>query len=349
MSHRKKHTRNELTSAFLEAARKKRTHSLLGKMLKVAETIRSDVLLPASRSLDSIQIERKDTGEMRNSDAKTLTIKTDGECEAAAEKGLRKYFPDAFILGEEKFGAADTAQKLLLLQEALATDKLVFLVDALDATRDFRSGGDGYGVMITALRNNEVQAALAYRCTDHADPAAHGHTLTFSEDDRVRLNGRAVRNLDERTFPTDPEKMRGYAHVAFIAAMKGKDDEKFPNLAGKFDSLSDLWTCSKMYADLLKGDHHFMLVEPPADPFDYPAGIALLEKAGGVVKFLDGTPASFSEIVKRQPFGKDAEESRKIDNTLVFAVSENVFMAVQKTIQTSLAKQPRLPHGPFIS
>lgn len=344
MKPEKKHFRRELTSAFLEAASKKKTHSLLGALLKIAEKIRSEILLPASQALDSIEIERKDTGDGRGADAKTLTIKTDNECEKAAEEGLRKAFPDAVILGEEKFSAADDAEKFRLMQEAVTSDRLVFLVDALDATRDFRGGGDGYAVMITALQHNKVKAAIAYRCTDHADPDAFGHTLTVAEDDRVRLDGRAMRNLSERGFPAAPEKIRGYAGFEFIAAMQEKSGGKFPDLSGKFDSLSDCWTCSKLYADLLKGDHHFMLVPPPADLFDYPAGIALIEKAGGVVRFLDGMPASFPEIIRRQPYGGDPEAGRSIDNTLIFAVSEEVYAAVQKTIRAALAPQPRPKH-----
>ena len=329
--------RRELTSAFLSAARKRETHGLLRTMLQVAENVRSDILLPASHALDTIEIERKDTGDMRGSDAKTLTIKTDRECEKTAEEGLRKAFPDALIIGEEKFGAASSAEKARLLQEAVTTGKLVFMIDALDATRDFRSGGDGYAVMITALQNNEVKAAVAYRCTDHSDPEAFGHTLTVARDDSVRIDGRVVKSLSERIFPTEPGKIRGYAAFEFIAAMKAANDGEFPNLSGQFDSLSDCWTCSKLYTDLLKGDHHFMLVSPPADLFDYPAGIALLQKAGGVVKFLDGTPATFEELVERQPFGKDVKASRAIENTLVFAVSEGVFQAVQKTVHAQLA------------
>lgn len=343
----KKHVRHELTSAFLQSASKKKSHNLLRNMLNVAEKIRSEILIPASRNLGAIEIERKDTGGMRDADAKTLTIKTDGECEKAAEEGLLKAYPDAIVLGEEKFGAADTAEKIRLLQEAATPGKLVFLVDALDATRDFRSGGDGYAVMITALQDNKIKAAVAYRCTDHSDPEAFGHTLTFAEDDRVRIDGRAVRNFPEREFPATADKIRGYAAFEFIAALKEKGDGKFPNLSGKFDSLSDCWTCSKLYADLLKGDHHFMLVAPPADLFDYPAGIALIEQAGGVVKFLDGTPASFAEMARRQPFGGTVENSKDLENTLIFAVSEGVFAAVQKTIQAALqpTAQPKPPES----
>lgn len=343
MQPKKQNFRPELTSAFLEAASKKKTHNLLRAMLNVAEKIRSEVLLPASRVLDTIEIGRKDTGLMSKSDAKTFTIETDGECEKVAQEGLSKAFPDAFILGEEMFSEADTAEKIRLLQEAVTTDKLVFLVDALDATRDFRGGGDGYAVLITALQGGKVKAAVAYRCTDHSDPEAFGHTMTYAEDDRVRIDGRAVKPLSERSFPSAPDKIRGYAAFDFIAALKGNGGGKFPNLSGVFDSLSDNWTCSKLYTDLLKGDHHFMLVSPPIDLFDYPSGIALLQQAGGVARFLDGTPASFAEIVKRQPFGRNDDKSAALDNTLVFAVSEEVFATVQKALQSQAQPAPPTP------
>lgn len=346
MPSKKKLFRPELTSTFLQAASRKKTHNLLRSMLKVAEKIRSGVLIPASRTLDTIEIERKDTGQMVGADAKTFTIKTDGECEAAAQEGLSKAFPDAFILGEEMFSAADTDEKIRLLQEAVTTDKLVFLVDALDGTRDFRGGGDGYAVLITALQGGKVKAAVAYRCTDHADPEAYGHTMTYADDDCVRIDGRAVRPLSERSFASAPGKIRGYAAINFIDAMKGNGEGAFPNLSGVFDSLSDNWTCSKLYTDLLKGDHHFMLVAPPADLFDYPSGIALLQQAGGVARFLDGTDASFAEIVKRQPFGRTDGKSTALENTLVFAVSEEVFTTVQKALQPPAKPTPAAPSTP---
>lgn len=331
--------RKELTPAFVEAARKKpRAKEYVPAILSMTERVRSDILLPASKDLGSIEIERKDTSDLRISDAKTLTIKTDRECEAMMEKQLRAAYPGAIFLGEEMFGAATKAEKIQLAKEAVASNKPIILVDALDATRDFRNGGDGYSVMVAVVQNDKMKAAVVHRCTDHADPSDYGHTLTFEDTDAVRVNGQLVRPLSSRAFPDDTTQLRGYATIEFI---KGKEADGFPNLSGKFDSLSDLWTCSKMFADIVTGRHHFMLVTPPADIFDYPAGIALIQQAGGVARFLDGKDATFTEIVKRQEFMQS--EGHKghltLDNTLVLAVSENVFKAVQNAVLPEAAPQ----------
>jgi fructose-1,6-bisphosphatase/inositol monophosphatase family enzyme len=336
---KKKLIRNELTPKFVAAAKKKKTSSLLPRLLDITESVRSDILLPASKDLGSLVIERKEIGDGRTADAKTLTIRTDQECESAVEQKLRAAFPEALILGEEKFGRASVADKKRLMDEVLTTDKLVFLVDALDATRDFRDGGDGYAVMITAVRNKKTVAAVVHRCTDHADPSGLGHILTFEEGDGVRLNGLSLRPLSERAFTADPEKMRGYAAIDFIMAQK-KAEARFPNLTHAFDSLSDLWTCSKMYTDLVKGDHHFMLVDSPADIFDYPSGIALVERMGGVARYLDGSPATLDVIFARQNYGGGANDHKNIGNVLVLAVSEDVFSAVQRTILTRAKNAP---------
>ena len=350
----KKYFRRELTPQFMEAAKRRKPGSLLESLLSATEYVRQNILLPGSKNLDSITIERKDNGDQRNSDAKTLTIQTDRECEAEMARLLTKLYPEALLISEEKFGASTSEEKRAVLDEALKTDKLVILTDPLDATRDFRGGGDGYAVMVAVVQNGALKAAVAHRCTDHADPAGFGHTLTFEQGDGVRRDGRLIAPLSERSFSGDPKQLRGYAGFEFIEPMRrapGAPETGFPNLLGKFDSLSDLWTCSKLYDDLITGQHHFMLVPPPCDIFDYPAGIALIKEAGGVVKFLDGTDATFAEVVRRQAFFGKEEDAKSIHNTLVFAVSENVFAAVQKTVYEAAGITPvtkTTPSGPTL-
>ena len=88
-----------------------------------------------------------------------------------------------------------------------------------------------------------------------------------------------------------------------------------------------------------------MLVPPPTDIFDYPVGVALVKAAGGVVRYLDGTEATFAEIVKRQDFNNDSEK-KSLHNTLVFAVSENVFETVQKTVYAAAGLNPPAKQRP---
>jgi len=332
--------RKELTPEFLAAARIPAQTTLVEALLGATEQIRDDILLPASKNLDAIAVTRKDTGDLRSADAKTFTIETDRQCEEAMEKALHRSFPDALLISEEKFGACSPEEKRRVLDEALSTDKMVILTDPLDATRDFRQGGDGYGTMLAVLRHGEISAAVAHRSTDYANIDGLGHTLTFEEGDGVRIDGKRHKPLSERVFPTDAVHLRGYAGFEFIDAMKKGGTNGYPDLAGRFDSISDLWTCTKLYEDLIKGQYHFMLVPPPTDIFDYPAGLALVKESGGVAKFLDGTPATFAEIVKRQAF-EGAHDPKSVDNTLVFAVSDEVFRTVQKEIQQVMS--PKRP------
>ena len=66
----------------------------------------------------------------------------------------------------------------------------------------------------------------------------------------------------------------------------------------------------------------------------------MVNAAGGTVKFLDGTPATFAEIVRRQDFSGNNAEAKSLHNTLVFAVSENVFETVQKTVYAAAGMTP---------
>lgn len=338
--------RKELSPAFLAASQKKGpAKDILTTLLRITEEIRSDILLPSSRILDQLDISYKENDNLRIADAKNVTIKTDLECEALAEKRLRDAFPDAHFIGEEMFGKATRTEKIAFLQEALATDKRVILVDALDGTRDFRQGGDGYGVMIAVLEKGEIVAAVVHRATDHARPDGLGRTLTYGKGagEGVRINGELIKPLSDRVFDNATEKLRGYATYEFIDTAKGKNVPGYPDLNGVFDSLSDLWTCGKMYEDILTGRHHFMLVAPPVDLFDYPAGIALIAAAGGTARFLDGTPATFSEIVKRQDNLSDIAVEKSIDNSLVLCVNDATFMKIKEKIPTALRKTPKAP------
>jgi len=329
----KRSFRKELSAKFVEAARKKNINYApkgnLLKLLSITEAVRSEIIIPASKKLDSIKIERKDVGDGRVADAKTFSIKTDNECESLVEASLKKLFPEALVVGEEMFGEASLKEKLEILKKVETTDKEIFLVDALDGTRDFRSGGDGHSVIIVMVRNGEVLASVVHRNIDYSDIDGLGQTITFEKGDCVRINGKALKNLSQRSFARDSKKLRGYACIGFLNGEFSKSKNSV-NLKDSFDSLSDLWTCSKMYCDIIKGEHHFMLVEPPVDLFDYSSGITLIKEAGGVARFIDGSDATVEEIIKRQTYG--SKNKAQLKDSLILAVSEEVFLSVQKEV-----------------
>lgn len=328
--------RRDLTPAFLAAAAKApMTKDPVKSLMSIAEKVRQHVLLPASKELHLLEIMTKTVDGQRTSDAKTFTIKTDNECEEFIEKIVAVEMPNAMFLSEEMYGRATPEQKNAFIQEALTTTRPILLVDPLDATRDFRNGGDGYGVMITLILNGQVKASVIRRCTDDAQVDGHGHAITFGNHDAVRYDGQILKALNERKFPETPSQMRGYAGIEFIDVMRKENSYPgFPNLINRFDSISDLWTCGKMTEDLLKGTHHFMIVTPPVDMFDYAAAATVLTKSGGVARFLDGTPATVTEILLRQNKPVDL-----MKDTLIFAVSEKVFDAVRENLLTA----PRAP------
>lgn len=330
----KKLYRRQLSPQFAEASGKKQK-TVVASLLSATGYVRNQILMPASKDLSTIAIERKDTEGQRDADAKTFSIKTDKECEAEMTRMLTKMFPKALLISEEEYGARSPESKRQVLEEALSTDRMVILTDPLDATRDFRNGGDGYAVMVAVVNKGEITAAVAHRCTDGADLKGFGHTLTFEANDNVRRDGRLLTPLSSRTFPSDPFKLRGYACIEFAGPVRAPGST-LPDLTGKFDSTSDLFTASKVYNDLITGQQHFMLIPPPADIFDYTIGIAIVNAAGGTAKFLDGTPATFAEIVRRQ----DCTDAKSLHNTLVFAVAENVFETVQKTVYAAAELTP---------
>ena len=326
--------RKTLCPAFLNASRRHKTRGYVENILKMTETVRKSVLMPARKDLDSIKITHKANDNMRDADAKNITIQTDRQCESLLNSQLKQQYPNALIIGEEMFGDMTPAEKRVLLQQAMMeTDRPVILTDALDGTRDFRNGGDGFAVMAAVIERGETVAAVIHRCTNDACPDAIGETLTYERGDGVRLNGKKVKSLNNRNFPHDPSHLRGYAGFEFISAKHGKDSAHYPDLAADFDSLSDLWTCSKFTGDMITGRHHFALIAPPVDMFDYPAVIAIVEQSGGTARFLDGTPASFAEMVKRQSF-VTGQQKPSLADTLVLAVSNEAFNAVRNTIIT---------------
>lgn len=335
-------------------------------MLRLTETARQEVLLPGQEKIKAglLKVENKDTGDLRGGDAKTITVETDRIIERRLTELQAEAFPGAFIIGEEMFGAADVEAKKEMLQKALNHDGLVIMNDALDGTKPYTQGKDGFGSMVSMVKDGKLVGAVVHLTRQKDDPEGLGYTLTWEEGDVVRMDGAPLPRLDAREFPTDAKMLRGYAGFEYL---KGTDElsaafavHRPPgDLRAAFDSMSDHWTCGTLYRDLLQGRHHFMLVPPPVDLFDYPMGIALIEKAGGVVKFADGTPATLEEIVKRQGFGKpsfnakkadetvqhltDPENFRAPENTLIFAVNEQVFQAVQKAFQEKLLDRRRNP------
>ena len=225
-----------------------------------------ELLMPRFRNLEPQHVQSKRTNE----DPHDVVTVVDHLMEQRLSSDLRRLLPNAAVVGEEACSADNQGLA------ALGTQRLVWLIDPLDGTRNFVEGRSAFGTMVALLAHGSAQLAVIYLPEpDAAYSAIHGGGAT--------LNGAPLR----RTASTVDRKLTGMLHTKFL-----RDNNYSGVLQGRaasLDLLPIVGSAAVAYTDLAEGRCDFSFYARLL-PWDHAPGTLLLQESGGKVANLDGSP-----------------------------------------------------------
>ncbi len=199
-------------------------------------------------------------------DTSIVTL-ADKESEEIIKKIILEKFPDHSILGEET-GMTDKNSEYL------------WCIDPIDGTSNFANGIPIFGISIALVHKGEIQMGVVY------NPIIN--TLYYAE------KGKGSYFNDKRVFVSKDEK--DHSIVSISASRRKQKEEFFRSLASfvpeKFRSLRIMGCCVLDLAMVARGSTEAN-IQIGLSPYDFAAGVLLVQEAGGMITNFDGTPWKF--------------------------------------------------------
>lgn len=237
-------------------------------LLAAVRAAARDRIMPRFRALEAADISTK-------SGPADLVTLADTEAEAQIAAAVRAAWPEAEVLGEEGV-AADPS-----LRARMGEAPLCVVVDPVDGTWNFAKGLAVFGVLVAVLRGGQPAWGFLYDpIMDDWIEAAPGAPARF-----VTARGAA------RDLAASPEaregRLTGYMPLGlYPRPARERIVSEFPD----FLRITSLRCAAHEYRMVAQGHAEFCLSGPVPHPWDHAAGVLAVESAGGVARFLDGSP-----------------------------------------------------------
>lgn len=201
-----------------------------------------------------------------------LVTEADTAAEAMITRGLQRMFPHALVLGEESIAKEPD------LRDRISGAELAFIIDPVDGTWNFAHGLALFGVILSVTRFGQPVFGLLY------DPVVDDW-ISAEQDGPAEISRavsapRAVHVSDGGPL----EELAGYIHLPLLP--RDKQDEMAATLPGFARALMLRCSCHE-YRMLARGSMDF-LISGTLNPWDHAAGVLICQRAGGVVRMLDG-------------------------------------------------------------
>jgi fructose-1,6-bisphosphatase/inositol monophosphatase family enzyme len=230
---------------------------------RIARIIRETAaieIVPRFRMLAEGDIREKRPGDL-------VTI-ADLEAERRLMRELEAAMPGSVALGEESV-AADPARL-----ELLAGAAPVWVIDPIDGTGNFAKGVARFAVIIAHVAGGVTQAGWIY------DPSSDAMVMA-QRGGGAWCDGKRCRVAD---MPGQPLVGSGYGRTeAGIRAATALAD------SGRVEAVHNRGCSGLEYMEVARGDSHFTL-HSRSLVWDHAAGMLIIGEAGGVARFLDGSP-----------------------------------------------------------
>ncbi|MDH3718463.1 MAG: inositol monophosphatase [Planctomycetota bacterium] len=203
-----------------------------------------------------------------------LVTEADLESQEAIRARVAELYPDDLFVGEEDAGQADAAQAAKTW--ANASDRIVWIVDPLDGTTNYAHGVPHYGVSVAATRGGEVLAGAVYNPT--ADEC-----FTAESSGAARLNGQPIR-------VSGIERLSEALVAASIPSVVQRDSAEVTNLLNVLESAQSFRRSGSAALNMcyVAAGRYDAYWATETKAWDVAAGWLIVERAGGVVRGLDG-------------------------------------------------------------
>ena len=245
------------------------------------------VILPRFRALAPGEIREKKPGDF-------VTV-ADTDSEAMLARLLTKALPGSVVCGEE--GVARDPGVLATLDGAAP----VWVIDPVDGTGNFAHGRPGFAVIVALVENGVTRAGWIHEPLTGA--CAHamrgggawidGHRATLGAAPPLTAQtGSAYGQMENRT----PACKRLSANGA-VAGIRNTG-------CGGLD-----------YLLMVRGETHFKYSSASL-PWDHAAGILIMEEAGAVARFADGSPYDVHRLTSPLLIAPDEKSWRSLQSLL---------------------------------
>ncbi len=236
-------------------------HELLAMAVALAQQAGAEIRNIRDRGF---QVERKAD--------RSVVTEADHAAEAIILAGLRQTLPGCTVVAEEEAAAGVLT----------AATKEFWLVDPLDGTREFSSGGNDFAVNVGLVRNGKpVLGAVGVPATGEVFSGIVGVGAWLEQDGNRRP-------IQARLPPSDGLTVVASAHhgdrATLDAFLAGKTVAKIVNFGS-----------SLKFCRLAQGDADLYPRFGRTMEWDTCAPQAVLEAAGGAVETLDGTPLGYGK------------------------------------------------------
>lgn len=224
-------------------------------------------VLPRFRALAPADIATK-------SGPQDLVTLADTEAEAAVTAAVRAGWAGATVLGEEAV-AADKG-----LREAMGTADPCVVIDPVDGTWNFAKGLSVFGMIAAVLRQGRPAWGMLH------DPLLDDWIEADATGTRMVTAAGTVRPL-ATSRETRDGRITGYVAAGlFGREARARLFAAFPDFA----RVTTLRCACHEYRMVAQGHVEFLLSGPVPHPWDHAAGVLAVQGAGGVARFLDGSP-----------------------------------------------------------
>lgn len=237
--------------------------------LKIADILKdcaAQYILPRYNTLTADQVQTK-------SHADDLVTIADIETEHALEKILPQVVPGCVVIGEESVSRGEVSLDILK-----DPSQIVFVVDPVDGTYNFRHGKREFAVMMAVVIGGETRMGWIYDVLGDTHAIAEKNAGAFFGGQRMQVAAAKPMNecnafINPGYFPKDMRK--------FLSYLKGE--------ATSLQSATTLRCSAHEYLRIASGQADFG-INGWMKQWDHLAGALMVQEAGGVVHKWDGTP-----------------------------------------------------------
>ncbi|NAZ35743.1 inositol monophosphatase [Rubellimicrobium sp. CFH 75288] len=237
-------------------------------LLSAVREAAAQAILPRFRALEPSHIATK-------SGPADLVTLADTEAEALIQQRVGASWPAAVVLGEESVAASPD------LREIMGTADPCVVVDPVDGTWNFAKGLAVFGVLLAVLRQGRPVWGLLY------DPVMDDWIEALPGQQTRFVSARGVSQPLATSSEIRPGRLTGYMPLGlFRREDRARIVAEFPD----FLRITSLRCAAHEYRMVAQGHAEFCLSGPTPHPWDHAAGVLAVEGAGGVARFLDGSP-----------------------------------------------------------
>lgn len=235
-------------------------------------------LVPVARAAGAIEMKYyRDGAEVMDKDDGSPVTLADQEAEKLISAALAGFCPDIPVVGEEAVADGHIPD---------ISGGTFFLVDPLDGTKEFITGGGDFTVNIALLHNFVPVMGVIY--------APVSETLYYGADDAAFVS---VKSATERKISVRKAPAEG---VTVVASKRHGDPERLAEfLHGKNVKELVNRSSSLKFCVIAAGEADLYPRLGPTSEWDTAAGEAILRAAGGNVTMLDGRPMQYGKASKK--------------------------------------------------